>query len=89
MVANVWLVIIPSQKKMMAITKAGGTPQPELAQVAARCSKHNTYMSVPLIFTMISNHFPAATFGRDYNWLILGGLVLLGWAGAKVIRDHL
>jgi uncharacterized membrane protein len=89
MVANVWMVIIPSQKKMMAITEAGGKPQPELALRARRCSKHNTYMSVPLLFTMLSNHFPNITFGRDYNWLILGGLILLGWGGAKLVRDYL
>ncbi len=89
MVANVWMIILPNQRKMMAITEAGGKPDPELGQRAARCSRHNTYMSVPLIFCMISNHFPGVTFGRGYNWLILGGLILAGWAAAKVIRDVL
>ena len=56
---------------------------------AGRCSKHNTYMAIPLLFTMISNHFPAATFGRPCGWLILGGLVLAGWAGAYIIREKL
>ncbi len=88
MVANVWMVIIPNQKKMMAITESGGKPRPELAVISKRCSKHNTFMSVPLIFTMISNHYPSITFGRPWNWLILSGLVLLGWAAAKVIRDN-
>ena len=89
MVANVWMRILPSQRKMIAITEAGGTPDQTLAARARRCSKHNTYMSVPLIFTMISNHFPATTFGRDCGWLILGGFILVGWGAAKVIRDHL
>lgn len=88
MAANVWLVIIPNQKKIMAITEAGGPPRPELSKEAGRRSRHNTFMSVPLIFLMISNHFPAATFGRDYNWLILGALVLVGWIAAKLIREH-
>ena len=89
MVSNVWMVIIPNQRKMMRITETGGPPQPELARRSARCSKHNTYMSVPLIFTMLSTHFPDATFGRDCGWAILGGLILLGFGAAKVIRDHL
>jgi uncharacterized membrane protein len=89
MAANVWLTILPNQSKMIAITKAGGKPDPKLAAYAARCSKHNTYMSVPLIFTMISNHFPAATFGRDCGWAILSVLVLVGWGAAKLIREVL
>jgi uncharacterized membrane protein len=88
MVCNVWMRILPNQRKMIAITKAGGKPRPELAAESARCSRHNTFMSVPLIFTMISNHFPQTTFGRDWGWAILGGLVLVGFAGAKLIRDH-
>ncbi len=89
MVANVWMVILPNQRKMIEISKAGGVADPSLSARAARCSKHNTYMSVPLIFTMLSNHFPEATFGRPYGWLVLGVLVLLGWCAAKLIRDHL
>lgn len=89
MVTNVWMIILPNQTRMLEITKAGGKPDPALAVRAGRCSKHNTYMSVPLIFTMISNHFPATTFGRDCNWAILGLLILVGWGAAKVIRDHL
>lgn len=89
MVANVWMVIIPNQRKMIAITQAGGQPRPELGLQAKRCSKHNTYMAIPLLFTMISNHFPATTFGRDYGWALLGLLILVGFAGARIIRDHL
>lgn len=89
MVANVWMIILPNQRKIMAITEAGGKPEPELSRRAGRCSRHNTYMSVPLIFTMISNHFPNITFGRDLNWLILGFLILAGWGAAKLIRDVL
>lgn len=89
MVSNVWMVIIPNQKKIMKLTESGGAPQPELSREAGRRSKHNTYMSVPLLFTMISNHFPAATFGRASGPWILGALVLVGWGAAKAIRDHL
>jgi uncharacterized membrane protein len=88
MAANVWMVIIPSQKKIMKITEAGGSPDPRLPARAKRCSKHNTFMSVPLIFTMISNHYPSATFGREDGWIILAVLVPIGWGVAKLIRDH-
>lgn len=89
MVANVWMIIIPNQRKIMKLTETGGAPRPELSRQAGRCSKHNTYMSVPLIFTMISNHFPATTFGAPEAAWILGGLVLVGFGAAKLIRDYL
>lgn len=88
MMTNVWMIILPNQTKMLDITKAGGTPDPELSERAGRCSKHNTYMSVPVIFTMISSHFPV-TFGAEGSWLILGILILAGWGAAKLIRDKL
>lgn len=88
MVTNVWMTILPNQRKMMALTEAGGKPEPRLATLSGRCSKHNTYMSVPLIFTMISNHFPS-TFSCPCAPLVLGGFVLVGWGAAKLIRDVL
>ncbi len=89
MVTNVWMIILPNQARMIAITKAGGTPDQRLAALAGRCSKHNTYMSVPLIFTMISTHGAALTYGRPCGWAVLSGVVLVGWAAAKLIRDVL
>jgi len=89
LVTNVWMIIIPNQRKMMAITKAGGPPQTELAKRSGRCSRHKPSCRSPSFFTMISNHFPDATFGRDCGWAILGGLVLLGFGAAKIIRDYL
>jgi len=88
MVTNVWMTILPNQRKALKIAAEGGAPQPELGKRAARSSKHNTYMSVPLIFTMISNHYPM-TFGREHNWIVLAVLILAGFGGAKVVRDHL
>ena len=88
MAANVWMVIIPNQKKIMRITESGGAPQPELSARAKRCSKHNTFMSVPLMFLMISSHFPAATYGRPSSTFILAVMIPVGWIVAKLIRDH-
>jgi uncharacterized membrane protein len=86
MAANVWMRILPAQRRMIAATKEGRTPDANLAARAKLRSKHNTFMVVPLVFTMISNHFPSTTYGDKYNWAILSILVLLGWGAAKLIR---
>jgi uncharacterized membrane protein len=86
MAANVWMRILPTQRRMIAATKEGKTPDANLAARAKLRSKHNTFMVVPVVFTMISNHFPSTTYGDKYNWAILSILVLLGWGAAKLIR---
>ena len=87
MVANVWMRILPSQRRMIAALKEGKSPDARLAASAKFRSKQNTFMAVPVVFTMISNHYPVATYGNeDYNWLILSALVLAGWAAAYFIR---
>ncbi|HEX8139430.1 MAG TPA: urate hydroxylase PuuD [Pyrinomonadaceae bacterium] len=86
MAANVWMRILPAQRKMIAAVKEGRPPDEKLAARAKQRSKHNTYMVVPVVFTMISNHFPSATYGDKYNWAILAALVLLGWGAAHIIR---
>jgi uncharacterized membrane protein len=86
MVANVWHHILPAQRRMIAATSAGQQPDAKLAYSAKLRSKQNTYMVVPTVFTMISNHFPTATYGSRYNWLILSVLILVGWVAAKIIR---
>ena len=87
MTANVWFRILPSQRKMIAAAAAGETFDASLSAQAKLRSKHNTFMAVPVVFIMISNHFPVATYGSSYNWEVLVALVLLGWAAAKVIRE--
>lgn len=86
MAANVWMWILPAQRRMIAATKEGRTPDASDAARAKLRSKHNTFLVVPLVFTMISNHYPTSTYGRDYNWLILSALVLVGWVAAKIVR---
>ena len=87
MTANVWFRILPSQRKMIAAAAAGETFDASLSAQAKLRSKHNTFMAVPVVFIMISNHFPVATYGNTYSREILVALVLLGWAAAKVIRE--
>ena len=86
MAANVWMHILPSQKRMIAALKEGRKPDERLSAQAKLRSKQNTFMAVPVVFIMISNHFPGVTYGDRYNWIILSVLVLLGWIAAKFIR---
>ncbi len=86
MVANVWMRILPAQRRMIAATSAGEAPDARLGAQAKLRSKQNTYMVVPVVFTMISNHFPTATYGSRYDWIILSILILVGWVAAKFIR---
>jgi uncharacterized membrane protein len=86
MAANVWMRILPAQKKMIAAINEGRKPDDALSAQAKLRSKQNTFMAVPLVFIMISNHFPGATYGDRYNWAILAVLILAGWVAAKFIR---
>jgi len=86
MAANVWMRILPAQKRMIAALNAGSKPDERLAAQAKLRSKQNTFMAVPVVFIMISNHFPGVTYGDRHNWLILSILILVGWGAAKFIR---
>jgi uncharacterized membrane protein len=87
MTANVWFRILPAQRKMIAAAAVGAAFDPALGAQAKLRSKHNTFMAVPVVFIMISNHFPVATYGNPYGWEILVALVVVGWAAAKLIRE--
>jgi len=87
MSANVWFRILPSQRKMIAAAAAGQAFDASLSAQAKLRSKHNTFMAIPVVFIMISNHFPVATYGNNYSWEVLVALVLLGSVAAKVIRE--
>jgi uncharacterized membrane protein len=82
MVANVFFVIIPGQRRMLAQIRAGRAPDPRPGQLGKVRSVHNTYLTLPVLFTMISNHYPLVYGGR-YAWLVLAGL---GAAGVLVRR---
>src|SRR5688572_3853743 len=86
MAANVWMHILPAQKKMIAALNAGQKPDDRLSAQAKLRSKQNTFMAVPVVFIMISSHFPGVTYGERYNWAILAVLILVGWVAAKFIR---
>ncbi|HFC30915.1 MAG TPA: hypothetical protein ENJ44_07730 [Oceanospirillales bacterium] len=77
MVLNVFFVIIPGQKVMVASALKGEIADPSYGEKALRRSIHNNYMTLPVLFIMISNHFPS-TFGNKQAWLVLAGLILVG-----------
>lgn len=85
MAANVWMRILPAQKRMIAAMNAGKEPDQTLSAQAKLRSKQNTFMAVPVVFLMISHHFPT-TYGDRYNWVVLSAMVLAGWVAAKFIR---
>jgi uncharacterized membrane protein len=77
MVANVFFVIIPGQRQMVAAAGRGEAPDPEPGIRGKQRSVHNTYFTLPVLFTMISNHF-AMTYNHEYNWAILVAISLAG-----------
>jgi uncharacterized membrane protein len=86
MMLNVWMRILPAQRQMIAAAASGAQLNLALGEQAKLRTKHNTFMAVPVVFLMISNHFPVETYGSRYNWLILLALVLAGTLAAKIIR---
>jgi uncharacterized membrane protein len=77
MVANVFGVIIPNQRKMVVALLAGDAPDPKLGKVGKQRSVHNNYLTLPVIVLMISNHYPLL-FATRYNWLIVAIVLALG-----------
>lgn len=87
MTGNVWFRILPAQRKMISAAAAGTAFDPMLGAQAKLRSKHNTFMAVPVVFLMLSNHYPVATYGNRYAWPVLIALIVLGWVAAKIIRE--
>ncbi|RNC94714.1 MAG: cysteine desulfurase [Oricola sp.] len=77
MTANVFLIIIPNQKIVVADLKAGRTPDAKYGKIAKLRSTHNNYLTLPVIFFMLSIHYPLA-FASEYNWLIAALVFLMG-----------
>jgi len=80
MVTNVWGNILPTQRRTLAAVARGEAIDPAPGLVAKKRSTHNTYMTLPVVFIMLSNHFPT-TYGSRYNWL---ALVVISVAAAAV-----
>ncbi|MGB1539671.1 MAG: urate hydroxylase PuuD, partial [Rickettsiales bacterium] len=78
MAANVFAIIIPNQKKVVASLLKGEKPDARLGLMAKQRSLHNNYMTLPVLFIMVSNHYPM-TFSHHMNWLILAWLGVVAW----------
>jgi uncharacterized membrane protein len=77
MSANVFMVIIPNQKIVVADLRAGRTPDAKYGRIAKLRSTHNNYLTLPVIFLMLSGHYPLA-FATEYSWLIASLVFLMG-----------
>ncbi|MDJ0823681.1 MAG: urate hydroxylase PuuD [Paracoccaceae bacterium] len=77
MTANVFFIIIPNQKIVVADLIAGRTPDAKYGKIAKQRSTHNNYLTLPVIFLMLSNHYPLA-FASEYNWIIASLVFLMG-----------
>ena len=84
MAGNVAMHIVPSQRKLVAATKEGRPQDPKVSAHAKQRSIHNNYMTFPLVFTMLSNHF-SIVYGSKYAWLLLGVL----FVGGALVRHWL
>jgi uncharacterized membrane protein len=83
MVANVFVIIIPYQRKTVAALIAGKEPDPVWGALGKQRSMHNNYLTLPVVFLMLSNHYPLF-FATQYNWLIVAIVLLIG----PVIRHY-
>ena len=86
MAFNVFMVIIPSQKKVVAALLAGEAPDPSLGEVARQRSVHNTYLTLPVLLLMVSGHYPMLA-GHPQAWLLVA-LILVGGGCARHFLVH-
>ncbi|MFV1878173.1 urate hydroxylase PuuD [Nioella sp.] len=77
MTANVFFIIMPNQRIVVADLKAGRAPDPKYGKIAKLRSTHNNYLTLPVVFLMLSNHYPLA-FATEYNWIIAALVFLMG-----------
>ncbi|MBE2275195.1 MAG: urate hydroxylase PuuD [Rhodobacteraceae bacterium] len=90
MSANVFMIIIPNQKVVVADLKAGQKPDPKYGKIAKQRSLHNNYLTLPVLFLMLSNHYPLV-FATPYNWIIaclvfLMGVTIRHWFNSRHAR---
>lgn len=77
MTGNVFFIIMPNQRVVVADLKAGRKPDPKYGKIAKQRSTHNNYLTLPVVFLMLSNHYPLV-FATEYNWIIASLVFLMG-----------
>ena len=90
MSANVFFIIMPNQRIVVADLKAGRKPDSKYGKIAKQRSTHNNYLTLPVLFLMLSNHYPLV-FATEYNWVIASLVFLMGvtirhWFNSKHAR---
>lgn len=90
MSGNVFFVIMPNQRVVVADLQAGRKPDPKYGKIAKQRSTHNNYLTLPVVFLMLSNHYPLV-FATEYNWVIASLVFLMGvtirhWFNTKHAR---
>jgi uncharacterized membrane protein len=92
MAANVFFVIIPNQKRMVGAMERGQAPDADEGKRAALRSRHNNYLTLPVLFIMVSNHYPL-TYGHEWSWALLAGISIAGalvrhWFNVRNMGQH-
>ncbi|MDR0810197.1 MAG: urate hydroxylase PuuD [Gemmobacter sp.] len=87
MSANVFFIIMPNQRIVVADLKAGRKPDPKYGKIAKQRSTHNNYLTLPVVFLMLSNHYPLA-FATPYNWIIASLVFLMGVSIRHWFNSH-
>ncbi|WP_114390796.1 urate hydroxylase PuuD [Notoacmeibacter marinus] len=87
MSANVFFIIMPNQRIVVADLKEGRTPDPKYGKIAKLRSTHNNYLTLPVIFLMLSNHYPLA-FATDHAWIIAALVFLMGVTIRHFFNTH-
>ena len=85
MAANVWMRILPAQRKILAAVRDGAVPDPALSSTGPLRSRQNSFLVLPLVAIMTSNHYPTISYGNEFGTLVLGGILIAGWAVARWI----
>ena len=85
MVGNVFFVIIPAHWKLVRAKEAGREPDPKWNARGKQRSVHNNYLTLPVVFAMLSNHFPF-TYGHAHAWLVLVALMAIGALDAALLQ---
>jgi uncharacterized membrane protein len=87
MAANVFLVIIPNQKTMVAQLIAGQDPDPKYGAIGKQRSVHNNYLTLPVLLMMVSNHYPML-YSHPYSWLVVALIIVVGGLVRHLINRH-
>ncbi len=87
MAFNVFMVIIPNQKKIVASLMAGAAPDPRLGKISKARSVHNNYLTLPVLLMMISNHYPLLSSHAE-SWLIIAFIILIGGSVRHFLNVH-